>query len=424
MRRIVIIASLLVAVCAVAVGVIATTRPAARATATALNPTRGDPAATARAALLAGPLDRFGLALLAGEARQSSGNVVISPLSIHAVLSLILNGASGRTAAEMRRALALDGLTLPATDQAWADLIASVQAGDKPAVEIADSLWLSRSVAFSPAFLAAARGFFAAGTQALPADHTKAAAAINDWVDQRTAGLIKQIVQPDYFTDATILAVVNTVHVKADWSAPFEAGATRPAPFTLADGTTVNVPTMSGPLSARVARTPAYDAVALATKGSVTAWVVVPRAGQTPESLLAGFRRSGLDSLYRSARPAQVMLKLPRLHTAFSSADLKPALEALGMISAFSPEQAELRGIVAPGSTAGPVWIQRVVHKAVLDVNETGVEAAAATAALVAAGSAPYAPLTIRADRPFLLLLTDKSTSAPLFMALIRDPRG
>jgi serine protease inhibitor len=117
------------------------------------------------------------------------------------------------------------------------------------------------------------------------------------------------------------------------------------------------------------------------------------------------------------------MLDLPRLHTAFSSADLKPELETLGIVSAFSPQQAELQGIVAPG-TQGRVYIERVVHKAVLDVNETGVEAAAATAALVGLSAAPYAPLTIRADHPFLLLLTDKSTSTPLFMALIRDPRN
>ncbi len=423
MRRIVIIAIVLVATCGAAVAVVATLHATTRAAATPLNPARGDPAATTQAALLAAPLDRFGLALLADEARDDSGNVVISPLSIHAVLSLLLNGATGQTATEMRRALALDGLTLPATNQAWADLIASAQAGGKPAVEIADSLWLRDGVAFNPAFLNAARAFYAAGTQPLPTDPSKAAGAVNDWVAQRTNDLIKQIVQPGYFTDQTILTVVNTVHVKADWRVPFAAGATHAAPFTLADGSTVSVPTMNGPVSGPVAQTPSYDAVALATKGQVTAWVVVPRSGQTPESLLAQFQRSGLDALYRGARTAQVMLDLPRLHTAFSSPDLKPELEALGMISAFSPSQAELQGIVAPG-TQGRVYIQRVVHKAVLNVNETGVEAAAATAALVAEGSAPFAPLTIRADHPFLLLLTDKTTAAPLFMALIRDPRS
>ena len=82
----------------------------------------------------------------------------------------------------MRRALALEGLSLPATNQAWADLIASAQAGAAGG-EIADSLWLRDGVAFNPAFLAAARAFFAAGTLPLPADHTKAAAAVNGWVD-------------------------------------------------------------------------------------------------------------------------------------------------------------------------------------------------------------------------------------------------
>jgi serpin B len=215
---------------------------------------------------------------------------------------------------------------------------------------------------------------------------------------------------------------VNAVHVKAAWQTPFDPSRTEPAPFTLADGTTVQVPTMSGPLSGPVAQTAAYDAVALATKGPVTAWVVVPRNGQTPDSLLALLAARGLDSLYRAARPEPVMLDLPKLHITFSAPDLKPELEALGMVSAFSPQDAELQGIVAPG-TAGRVYIQRVVHKAVLNVNENGVEAAAATAALVGLSAAPYAPLTIRADRPFLMLLTDKSTSAPLFMALIRDPR-
>ena len=423
MRRIAVIVVSLVAIGAVLAVVIATDHRAASAAAAPLDPLRGHPAALADARLLATPLDRFGLALLTREARTASGNVVISPLSIHDVLSMILNGAQGRTAAEMRHALGLEGMSLPATDQAWADLIAAAQAGDRPAVQIADSLWLRDGVAFNPAFLAAGRDYFAAATLPLPTDPGKAADAVNAWVAGRTAGLIKQIVDPSDFNDATILTVVNTVHLKAAWQTPFDAARTQPAPFTLADGTTVQVPTMSGPVSGPVARTAAYDAVALATKGPVTAWVVVPRAGQTPESLLALFARRGLDSLYGAAHTMPVMLDLPRLHTAFSAPDLKSELQAMGMVSAFSPQTAELQGIVAPG-TQGRVYIERVVHKAVLDLNENGVEAAAATAAIVGMSAAPYAPLTISADHPFLLLLTDKGTSAPLFMALIRDPRA
>jgi serpin B len=422
-RRITVIVVLLVAICAVLAVVITTNHRAASAAAAPLNPVRGHPTATADARLLTAPLDRFGLALLAREGQTTDGNVVISPLSVHDVLSMILNGAQGRTAAQMRHALGLDDLSLPATDQAWADLIAAAQGGARPAVQIADSLWLRHGVAFSPAFLAAGRDYFAAATLPLPADPGQAAAAINTWVAGRTAGMIKQIVEPSYFSDATILTVVNTVHVKAAWQAPFDPGRTQAAPFRLADGTVVQVPTMSGPVTGPVARTAAYDAVALATKGPVTAWVVVPRAGQTPDSLLALFAAHGLDSLYRAARPQPVMLDLPRLHTTFSAPNLQPELEALGMVAAFSPQQAELQGIVAPG-TQGRVYIERIVHKAVLDVRESGVEAAAATAGIVGITAEPYAPLTIRADRPFLMVLTEKATSAPLFMALIRDPRA
>ena len=117
------------------------------------------------------------------------------------------------------------------------------------------------------------------------------------------------------------------------------------------------------------------------------------------------------------------MLELPRLHTTFSEPDLKTQLQAMGMVSAFSPQTAELQGIVAPG-TPGRVYIERVVHKAVLNVAEGGVEAAAATAGIVGLSAAPYAPLTISADHPYLLLLTDKRTAAPLFLALVRDPRA
>lgn len=423
MRRIAVVVVSLLVICAALFIVAVTTHRATTAAAAPLDPRRGDPAATTDARVLAAPLDRFGLALLSREAQSTSGNVVISPLSIHDVLSMILNGAQGRTAAEMRRVLGLEGLSLPAGNQAWADLIAAAQAGDHPAVQIADSLWLRDGVAFAPAFLAAGRDYFAAAALPLPTDPDRAAGAINDWVAGRTAGMIKQIVDPSYFSDATILAVVNTVHLKVAWQTPFDPSATASRPFTLGDGTTVQAPTMSGPLTGPVAQTAAYDAVALATKGQITAWVVVPRAGQTPDSLVALLARRGLDSLYRGARPKAVMLELPKLHTTFSSPDLKPELQALGMVSAFSLQQAELQGIVAPG-TQGHVYIQRVVHKAVLDVNENGVEAAAATAGLVGLSAAPYAPLTIRADHPFLMVLTQKGTLAPLFMALVRDPRS
>jgi serpin B len=429
MRRIIVIVVALAAIGAAAAVAVTLTRHAAPAAAVPLRPTNGHAADIADASLLAGPLDRFGIALLAREASaQASGNVVVSPLSVDAALSLVLNGAKGRTADEMRRTLGLEGMSTTAADQAWADLLAEVQAGAKPSVQVADSLWLRDGVAFAPAFLAAARQSFAAATEPLPTDPNAAVGAINGWVSRRTAGLIDDIVDPGDFSGGApvILTVVNALHAKAAWTSPFQAGETGPRPFTLADGTTVQVPTMSGELSAPVAQTAAYDAVALATKGSLTAWVIVPRAGQTPASLLQGLAASGFAPVYDGAQRQSVILDLPKLHTSFGTTDLTPALEAMGMVTAFSPSDADLTGIVTPDALAqiGNLSIAWVMHKAVLDVNENGVEAAAATAVGVVGSAAPVAEETISADHPFLLALTDTRTRAPLFLALIRDPRA
>ena len=422
MRRIVVLTVALLVSVAIAVTVTLLLRPSGGASARPAKPLRGHTAASADARALARPLDRFGLALLSREAAATSGNVVISPLSIHDVLSMIYNGAEGETAAEMRRVLGLGDVSKDVVNQGWADLITGTQVGRKPAIQIANSLWLRDGVPFRASFLNVNRDFFAADPRALPADPGKAAAAINGWVKQRTAGLIKQIVSPDYFTDRTILALVNTVHVKAAWTY-FDSSQTHPGPFTLADGQKVQVPMMNAPVTAPVVSTRAYDAIGLQTKAPVTVWIVVPKGAQTPEQLVGLLQRRGLDALYRRAKQAAALLYLPRFKTEFSAPDLKPELEALGMRRAFSPDLAELQGIVDPG-TMGRVYIERVVHKAVLDVNEGGVEAAAATVGLVGLTSVPAAPMTIRADRPFLMLLTEKGTSAPLFMALIRDPRA
>ncbi len=429
MRRIIVIVVALAAIGAAAAVAVALTRHTTPAAAAPLRPTNGHAADVASASLLAGPLDRFGIDLLAHEASaQSSGNVVVSPLSVDAALSVVLNGAKGRTADEMRRTLGLEGMSTAAADQAWADLLAEVQAGAEPSVQVADSLWLRSGVAFAPTFLAAARQSFAAGTEPLPNDPNAAAGAIDDWVAQRTAGMIRDIVDAGDFSgpEPVILTVVNALHAKAAWATPFEAGATGPRPFTLVDGTTVQVPTMSAELSAPVAQTSTYDAVALATKGSLTAWVIVPRAGQAPESLLRGLAASGFAPVYDDAQRQSVILDLPKLQTSFGTTDLTPALKAMGMSAAFSPADADLSGIVTPQALArvGNLSIAWVMHKAVLNLNENGVEAAAATAVGVVGSAAPISQVTIDADHPFLLALTDTRTRAPLFLALIRDPRA
>ncbi len=393
---------------------------------------RPDPQSAAAKAL-ARPLDVFGLALLRRQAEASpAGNVVVSPASLHAVLAALLNGATGETASEMRRALAVADLSPEDVNQGWADLIWLAQSGKKKEVKIRDSLWLRSGFPFRQAFLDANRDYFATQTSELPEDPDQAAAAINDWVERNTAGRITDIVQPSMFDDATVLALFNTIHLKVKW-AHFDEQATTDGPFTLSDGTQIGVPMMHATeLETKVAQTDAYDAVALKTDGPVTVWILVPKKGASVETLLDlpashpayGFPAldaADLEAMQRDAQTLTGTLALPRFTTKYEAKDLKGTLAAMGMPRAFSPSEADFDGVadVAPQR----LFISEVVQKTFVEMNEQGVEAAAASGAIMRVTSAPMLGFDVRADHPFLFAITENATGAPLFLGLVRDPR-
>jgi serine protease inhibitor len=319
-------------------------------------------------------------------------------------------------------------LTMADLNLGWADLIWLAQRGEQPSIRIADSLWLRDEVAFRQPFLDTNRDFFAAETNGLPADPDEAAAAINEWVEEHTAGRITDIVQPDAFSPQTVLALFNTVHLEVKWD-HFVEDDTSTEPFILADGRQTDVPMMhAGDLEAPVVQTAEYDAVALSTDGPVTVWVVVPRAQPgldtglpDAEALLAGLDAERLGELYAAASVSTGHLALPRFTIEYEAKGLVEDLSAMGMPRAFSPEAAEFPGIADVG--AERLFISEVVQKTFVDLNEQGVEAAAASGAIMDVTSAPVLGFDIRADRPFLFILTEEATQAPLFMGLVRDPR-
>jgi len=368
---------------------------------------------------LARPLGRFALALLAREAEaHPDGNVVLSPASVHDALTMTCNGAGGQTAAEMQRALGLDALGLQPADQAWADLITYLHGKKDAQIRVANSLWLRDGVSFSPSFLQTDRDYFAADASSLPPDMAQAVEAINRWIEQRTGGRITQLLTE--LDPRTVAVLVNTVYVKAGWiDELFDKAATRPEPFTLPDGAKVNVPMMHGRFYGHVVSTPEYDAVPVPANGSVDVTVVVPKGDQTPESVVELLGQRGLESLREGGRYLQVDLALPRFEARFHDS-LKPALQEMGMTQAFSQDQADFSGL----ADVKPLWVDDVVHEAVLEVNEEGVEAAGGTAVVLVGALPMPKTLSIRADRPFVVVLSVGSyTHLPLFVAIVRDPR-
>jgi serpin B len=358
----------------------------------------------------------FGLGVLTRQAARTGDDVVVSPVSLSAALSMTMNGTRGETADQMRTALTVGKLSSTRFKQAWADLIASTDATKPGQARIADSLWLAQDARFVPSFLKTNHDYYAAELLDLPADLSVAPAQINDWVARCTGGRIKDLVSS--VPAATRLVLVNTVFVKVGWEY-FDEHETAPADFTLGDGSHVNVPTMHGSGAAECVDRAQFTAVRVDTNAPhVGLWVIVPKGDQTPETVARSLQDEGPGVLERDADQALVDLRLPRFRVEYTAEELPADLAAMGMPDAFDSAKADFSGMTAEHG----LCIADVIHKAMIDVNERGVEAAAGSAVVIASGLGPTRKVTVRADRPFLAVLTGPM-GAPLFMTVVRDPR-
>jgi serpin B len=357
--------------------------------------------------------------------RPGSGNLFYSPFSISEALAMTYAGARGETAAQMAAAL---HFTLPAArlhpafdaiDLALASRgQGSEGQGSGPfRLTIAGALWGQTGYAFSSPFLDVLARDYGAGVHVVDFEHAPGTSRriINDWVADRTAGEIPDLLPADAIKPQTRLVLTNAVYFSAAWAIPFDATATAPAAFTRADGSVVQVPTMATNRELSYGAGSDYAAVELPYDGQQLAMdLVVPTQGAL-DAFEASLTPARLASILGGLRSSYVVLTMPRFKVD-SSFDLGGELGALGMTDAFST-RADFSGIAA----AGGLSITSVVHEALLDVNEAGTKAAAATGVVVGTLSLPQ-PATLHVDHPFLLLIRDLGTGSIVFLGRVDDP--
>jgi serpin B len=359
------------------------------------------------------------LGALAGE--TPAENVFVSPLSVTLALGMALLGAQGETQRELAGLLSL-GDDPPGRLAALDALLE--QAGAKPSARaaVANALWCSRAYPPRPAYVQRCRELLRAAVETLDFADPRAPEAINRWVREHTAGKIPQIV--DRLDESIALALTNAIHFKGAWTHQFDPADTRPAPFALAGGETRPLPMMR--LSRRdllYAETPGYQAISLPygerRAGRLCMDIVLPRPGRELASLLRGLDAPAWDGIVRRLSPREGELHLPRFMVEYAH-ELVPALRRLGVRRAVSPGQADFSGI-----GDGPLAIGQVLHRAVLEVNEQGAEAAAATAVMMTLGAmidAPQ-PFVMRVDRPFLCAIRERASGLVLFLGAISSPQ-
>lgn len=341
-------------------------------------------------------------------------NTVTSPLSASVLLAMVAAGADGTTAEQMIEVLGLQ----EAQDTRYAALLADLSGQSDVTLSVANSLWAAQGYAFEDDYIRFVQDTFGATLDEVDLGAQAAADRIDDWVEQRTEGLIEEMAADLGLPDPnTVLVLLNAVYFLGEWTTTFDEDETQDAPFVLADGSRVEVPMMH--------RTDAEVATATGEGFTMVRLpyghderfgmeVLLPDEGVTLDELVGNLDlevwQDAVDTLATSTLS---QLALPRFELEWD-AELNDALQALGIVDAFGG------GDFTPMSPDNP-WLDTVVQKTYLRVDEQGTEAAAVTGGEMRASAGP-APLRI--DRPFAFTVSDRETGTILFLGSVHDPRS
>lgn len=360
--------------------------------------------------------------------KPSDENQFFSPLSITAALGMTEAGARNGTAAQMRKALHLGDD--PARHERLGGLIHALNGKTSKAdgyeLAIVNRLWPQKGFAFQKEFLAAAKDHYRADPIELDyaADAEGARQTINGSVEKDTREKIKNLIPSGALSGETRMVLTNAIYFKGDWETSFEKTLTKEIPFFVTAKESVPVPMMARKGMTAYAETPEALAVELPFKGGgVSMVLVLPRDREGMAALEADLQAVH-GKLIRALKPQEVALFIPRFKME-CSVTLNGPLAKLGMIDAFvapdppAPGTADFAGMTGRRD----LFISAVLHKAFVEVNEEGAEAAAATAVIMrCTTSVGPSPKFFRADRPFLFLIRDVKSGTILFLGRFAKP--
>jgi len=357
------------------------------------------------------------------QVRHMEGNLFFSPYSISTALAMTYAGARGETEKQMAEVLHFS-LGHDDLHPAFAGLQASLNKLQKETdieLHIANSLWPQKGRAFLDEYLSLIQKHY--GASITPVDYIRARESarrtINAWVEAKTDNKIKDLIQPAHLNELTRLVLTNAIYFKGNWLYPFDPEYTRSAPFYISPKESVQAPMMVQKENFRYAEFKSVQIVELPYAGeNLSMLVILPIRIEGLERLDSVLSTENLDFWRRNLKDRKVHVVLPKFEMTWEIA-LKPTLQSMGMIDAFAFPGANFAGF-----DGDPKWyfIGEVVHKAYVNVNEKGTEAAAATAVVMGLGGAGSPLPVFRADHPFLFLIQDRQTGTILFIGRVTDP--
>jgi serine protease inhibitor len=355
----------------------------------------------------------------------SEGNLFFSPYSISNALAMTYAGAKGQTATEMAQVLHFQ-LESNRLHPAFAELIAALEPESASTYElaIANRLWGQQNYSFLPEFLNLTERYYGAPVQKVDFINATedARLTINAWVEQQTQNKIQNLLPQGVLDPLTTkLVLTNAIYFKGTWLVPFDASKTQNQPFYLSSGEQIEVPTMHQMEYWNYAHLDGLQLLELPYEGETLSMVILLpekidglaelEQQLTPEHLQTWLSSARDFPMMYDGGPVSVWLPKFKLTSTF---ELKNTLSAMGMPQAFS-DTSDFSGM----NGQRDLEISEVIHKAFVDVNEQGTEAAAATAVVVATRGGNQ---TFRVDRPFIFFIYDRDSSSVLFLGRVVNP--
>jgi len=354
---------------------------------------------------------------------KDADNVFYSPWSVAVALSMTLAGARQRTRDQLASVLRTDQMAEEELAASYALLFDAYK--NESSLQSANMLYSDQQFALNEAFAKTLASSYQATAKSVDFKGQSEAVRleVNGAVEKATHGKITDLIPQGGVNALTALVLVNAVYFKGSWTHKFDVAHTKSEPFTCADGSRVNVPMMAQKAKFRHAGHEQLGARSLVLdydKSPLSLLVLLPNDPTGLAALEAALPNVPLPDLFSAGHEVELPVKLPRFSLEFE-VELVEKLKEMGAVDLVTPGAADLSGM---GGAPGDLHVSAVFHKARLDLNEEGAEAAAATAVVMMLRSMPMRVPPFVADRPFLFFLFDRTHNVPLFAGRYSKPQG
>lgn len=350
-------------------------------------------------------------------AKEKSGkNVLVSPLSVALALAMTANGANGETKAEME-ALLGGGMDISELNEYFYAYAKRLAGGEKSPLKIANSIWFRDDgrIAVNGDFLQTNADYYSAQAYkrafdgSMPED-------INRWVKEKTDGMIGKII--DGVDGDELMYLINALAFEAEWETPYEKNSVTDGSFTCESGEKTNAKMMYSVENSYIETENAVGIRKNYKGGEYSFAALLPNEETDIYDFISSLSGDGIKATLGGAKAEKVVAAIPKFSAEYG-VELQKILSDLGMKTAFDGEKADFGKMGS--SDNGKLFIDRVIHKTFIEVDENGTKAAAASSVIMKESAAEEPVKSVILDRPFVYMIVDNSTNLPLFIGTALD---